>query len=596
MSYACFENIRSKCNFHEDKTIELELEDRSKKCIDIVHLNARSVVNKFDEINTFLNGLGRSWTVVCVSETWLCKETEKLFNLDGDNYRQFCTSRTDKSGGGSALYLMKHLKCKEVDVYNFKTAEVVSVQVQLGGSRKCLIIQMYRAPKNNAEFLQELEECLDKLDQMNCLTYFIGDFNMDLFSSSVNSFCESFFTLMCSHGFFPTISKATRVTADSSTLLDNIFCNDLTCIQFSGVIKSDFSDHFSIFALSDIEIEQSQNSKAPITCFNYRQIDELMVHLQTELAGLSDVTDPEEACNTVINAYKSGIEKYSYVRRPCRKSRPIKPWISPAILTSINRKNELFNLKLKTPSAQNISCYNTYKNILTRLIREAKKRYYEGEFQKYKGNSKETWNILNNLLGRKRVTVEIPSKFSGTGYVCEGDEEICNGFNDFFADIGTTLKNRIHPTGKDPLEYLPDFEGADMQLRNITEQELQTLILNLKNKGAGIDHINAKIFKKSFVSILPQLCYLFNLCINQGIFPKALKIGVIKPIYKNGDDDVFSNYRPISMLPVLSKLLEKLIYEQLLEHFLQNNLLSDQQFGFRKKHSTYMPILIYITW
>ena len=122
--------------------------------------------------------------------------------------------------------------------------------------------------------------------------------------------------------------------------------------------------------------------------------------------------------------------------------------------------------------------------------------------------------------------------------------------------------------------------------------EVENVILGLKNVGAGFDSINSKICKGTYKQILPHLVHFFNICLENSIFPAQLKTAVIKPIFKTGDPTSFSNYRPISILPFLSKILEKLIYIRLIHHFNVNALLSDKQFGFRKGHSTYMPIML----
>ena len=110
--------------------------------------------------------------------------------------------------------------------------------------------------------------------------------------------------------------------------------------------------------------------------------------------------------------------------------------------------------------------------------------------------------------------------------------------------------------------------------------------------GGGHDAINTRIFKATFSSIQDEVIYFLNLCLQQGIFPTSLKKAIIKPIYKAGDKQIFNNYRPISLLPVLSKLLEKLIYARVSKHLNLNDILCDNQFGFRTGLSTYMPILL----
>ena len=114
----------------------------------------------------------------------------------------------------------------------------------------------------------------------------------------------------------------------------------------------------------------------------------------------------------------------------------------------------------------------------------------------------------------------------------------------------------------------------------------------MKNVGSGFDKINAKIFKLTYSAILDKLVYFINICLTHGKFPSMLKLAVIKPIFKSGDKRLMTNYRPISMLPYISKILEKVIHCRLSEHLEINNILCPNQFGFRKGFSTYMPLLL----
>ena len=131
-----------------------------------------------------------------------------------------------------------------------------------------------------------------------------------------------------------------------------------------------------------------------------------------------------------------------------------------------------------------------------------------------------------------------------------------------------------------------------MNLEPTNEEELTAIIDSLKYVGAGVDKINAKLFKLSYKSILKPILHLFNSCLESGTFPLSFKIAVIKPIFKSGDRQEVSNYRPISILPFMSKILEKLIYCRLINHLDDNHIILDNQFGFQKNKATYMPILL----
>jgi len=355
------------------------------------------------------------------------------------------------------------------------------------------------------------------------------------------------------------------------------------------------SDHFPIFislqAIVPKEIREQGTFK-----FDYRQIDKLTEHLSNTLdtAKFQDISDPEEACNTLLDAYKSGIEKFSIKFAANRKNTKIKPWISPGILCSINHKNKLFSKKTKHPTAENLRIYNKYKNMLNNIIREAKKHYYKTEIESNKRKPKELWKILNTLTKGKKQTQRFPSVFQNKNGVEVSDRsDVAEGFNTFFSEIGEQLQEKIPQTDKDPLDYMRD--DIELQLDEFeltTQNELSNIIKNMKNVGAGADGINAKIFKGTYHAILVHILHLMNLCLQKGVFPKKLKIAVIKPAYKAGRKDVFGNYRPISMLPYISKVLEKIIHNRLMSYFIPNNMISEDQYGFQTGLSTYMPHIL----
>ena len=271
----------------------------------------------------------------------------------------------------------------------------------------------------------------------------------------------------------------------------------------------------------------------------------------------------------------------------------IKPWMTQGLLCSINHKNKLFSQKLKNPSTRNIHAYNQFRNCLNKAIINAKKMYYQNEFSKYQYNPKKTWETLHKLLRHKSKKNVMPSKLiNDEGKELNDTVDIAEGFNEFLTGIGTKLKQKINHSTMDPLELVQPTPNEDMILSPVNEYDVEQIILQLKDVGAGIDNINSKKFKSSYKPIISQLTYFFNLCIATATFPKALKIAVVKPIYKGGDSCLLANYRPISILPFISKILEKIIYIQLSTYIATNDILTDRQFGFRTKHSTYMPIML----
>ena len=171
-------------------------------------------------------------------------------------------------------------------------------------------------------------------------------------------------------------------------------------------------------------------------------------------------------------------------------------------------------------------------------------------------------------------------------------ESVACQFNDYYSKVAHSLDAALGPcTVDDPLSYLRTVRVTEpLVFQPVGQETIRCTIANLNDTGAGLDGINSKLLKQLSPVIVPHLTHLVNICITTGRFPAVLKTALITPIYKSGSRSLFSNYRPISVLPVVSKILESVIYNQLISFLAENEILYDYQFGFRANHSTYMPI------
>lgn len=159
--------------------------------------------------------------------------------------------------------------------------------------------------------------------------------------------------------------------------------------------------------------------------------------------------------------------------------------------------------------------------------------------------------------------------------------------------MAPNLDTALGPPVEDPMSFMADVGTPEtMTFAPITSANIHKIILELNDTGAGIDGINTKLLKLLIPVILTPLTHLINLCVTKNTFPSIFKQALITPIFKAGSRTLFSNYRPISILPVLSKVLETVMYQQLMSFVNNSQLLSSHQFGFRAGHSSYMPIAL----
>lgn len=188
--------------------------------------------------------------------------------------------------------------------------------------------------------------------------------------------------------------------------------------------------------------------------------------------------------------------------------------------------------------------------------------------------------------------VKFPPYFSDSGKTFTDTHEISCKFNDFFVNVGASLaKRKIKNTGGSPLDHIdgcfPPFENFDRPDSN----EIQDVIDKLKPTAAGNDEVRTTLVKEIKTFIVNPLTFIFSLSLETGVVPNDLKVAKVIPIFKSDDPSSFTNYRPVSILPCFSKILEKLVYKRILHHINLNNILYNHQYSFRKKHSAYMALL-----
>ena len=168
------------------------------------------------------------------------------------------------------------------------------------------------------------------------------------------------------------------------------------------------------------------------------------------------------------------------------------------------------------------------------------------------------------MIINKRKSKLLCKEFKCNGETITDDVKISNKFNNFFVNVGSSLASGIPPSTKNATDFIKHDSVSKFYLTSVTEDEISKIIVNLKNCSPGWDEIKPNIVKHINHCIKMPLAYICNLSFQKGIFPSEMKLANVVPIYKSGDEMLFSNYRPVSVLPVFSKVLERLMYNRLL--------------------------------
>ena len=219
------------------------------------------------------------------------------------------------------------------------------------------------------------------------------------------------------------------------------------------------------------------------------------------------------------------------------------------------------------------------------MIRNAKKMYYRSSFSKYKNNLRNTWKLINGLMSRNSGRHSVKT-IVVDGLETQDESQIANYFNEYFSNVAVNLESEIPSHCRSPSDYVTSNVPNSFFISPISQSECVNLICDLKNTTCKLNVLPVKILKLVADLVCFPLCKLINLSVERGIFPDILKSAEIIPVFKKDDSKIVSNYRPIAILPLFSKIFEKFFTNRLISFLNCNNIISPCQFGFQRGVST----------
>jgi len=594
------------CNYLFDTEVNCSF----KQGFSILHLNSRSFNRNRDFIDVFISNLNYTFSIIALSETWFKEDDSNIINIS--NYNLITVPRQGRRSGGVALYVLKSLSFKVrndlklihnnqiADGANVDHSESVFVELISPHSKNVIVGNIYRAHRTDINlFNADLSKCLDRIASEDKVCYISGDFNHDLLcydsDLKINDFVNTFYA----HNMYPLIDRPTRITANTATILDNIFTNVLSKQIKSGVCVVNITDHYPIYQITNsLDIKTTCPNSVFSRSFNQSNMNSFKNHLElTNWDNVMNANSPQDAYTNFTTRFNSLYNRCFPLRRKRTKASSHrvtrKPWITSAILKSIHRKDKLYRKFRSSPTAANKLALARYKNTLTTLIRVTKKSYYADLLDDHKSNLKQTWKVLNDLLGRTRKS-HLPDSFVFNECSTSDPIKIADGLNNYFTNVGSKLANQIPVSQVNYRHFLsniPSPQGSLFLSPTDSTEVIEICSAFKSGTSCGHDDIKPDVIKAVINYITSPLVHVFNLSIINGIVPDDLKIARVVPIHKSGNTDKCSNYRPISVLSAFSKIFEKIIHKRLYGFLDRFNLLHKSQFGFRKQYSSYMAVL-----
>ena len=605
-------------DYHDIDSLIKKLKNPKDK-FSTLSLNIESLKSKFNRLKSFLEILNKDGCfldALLIQETWLTdnqcsEEAIKDYKIPG--YHTISLGRKCGRKGGLIIYLKETFKFTLRDLY--KTSldwEGIFIDITHNHGeimpQKITLANIYRPPRSNNSddsiklFIENIKDIIITLSKEHSTIITGGDFNINLLHLTHRLKFQEYFDLFVSNGSIPQITLPTRFAKKSATLIDQIFCRftKYSSSHKSGIIVTKISDHLPCFSVINYFSKSKPKPRYVKICKNGPEAisafkKEVEAKLSSENFDLDPLADPNEnytKLEKIISIAKENSFPMTEVKFNQYKHK-ISPWITYGILNSIKSRDKLYVKVLKTSS--NSAKYKTliddldaHCDILEKTKREAKKQYYKNEFENYQSDIKKTWGKINEILSRNRKDAEFPSFFLDGEKVLTTDQDIANCFNTFFCNIGPDLAKSIQgPANKSYKDYLKQNILSSFMFETVDTDLVSKYITQLKSKSSfGHDGISSIILKHIGKEISSLLSTIINQSLLTGIFPDTLKIAKISPIFKKENPHITDNYRPISLLPVVSKIFEKVAFKQVYDYFCDKKLLYKSQYGFRKKHST----------
>ena len=566
------------------------------KMLSMLHLNIRSIAKNLHYLRNYLQLLAHEFPCIGLTETWFNEATVNTYKLE--HYNQVNNFRHNKKGGGVSISIHKTICFKQRTDLNLLKDSFESVFVEIEKAlfathKNILIGVIYRPPNTDINrFNEYLTEIMQKINKENKLGYLMGDLNINLLNCDKHIPSNEFLNLMYAHSYIPLISKATRISKSSATLIDNIFTNNIMFDNMNGILVTDISDHFPIFTIAKHATRKQIPITKDIRIFNEINISKFKTKLQmTDWGPILATREPQSGYDLFKKEFSKAYDNAFPIKRIKVGYKNRLPWLSQALKNSIKSKNKLYVAYKKQPLPDNLTKYKTYKSILDKTLKNVERNYYADQLNKNRNDLSKSWRILKSILNQRNETT-YPNIFNHQGRILTTKKDISNKFNDFFIQIGPTIASNIMKTNSSPTSYLGNRNINTIYLEPVCHEEVKTIVTNLKNSSPGWDHIGPKTIKCAIEHFIVPLTHIINLSLTTGIVPSQMKRANVLPLYKDGDPTSFNNYRPVSLLSVLSKVLERVMYARCIKFIEKHNILYDRQFGFRQNHSITHALLL----
>ena len=520
--------------------------------------NVRSLNKNLDNLQVVLEQQSTKPVAVCITETWLNKNSH-VQSLTLRGYQHLLFTNREKRGGGVGIYIDEKYSAVKQGEFSDDQIQLLSTKISLNKYNFSLIVG-YVKPNTS---IDKITCCFENfwnnlVLKENEKQFLCGDFNIDHFKNSIQlkllKSCLETFGLHFSPNIVPS-----RETDKSQSCIDVIYSNS-HCE--TNVLKTHVSDHYSVTATLDKAInlkseEVTLTKKWAVLRDTEAQL-KLKFLLTHELQKLNDLCDkitPNQFCLKLHEAVNKCVDKIVPLKRYSTSRQ--QSWVDNEVKNLATKKWSLYQKMIKTNNENTRNKFKRVRNQLQKLIETKKRDFYQSRIhQEGRKTSKSFFDCVKQLKG------------DNSEQKCKLDIKTANQFHEFFTNIGKDLAKKFS-SGKCKRLYQ---HNRTIVVNSIEVRDIENIIKNLKNKySCDVFGLNNFLIKTCASQLAPSITKLINMCIQARIFPECLKQAIVVPIHKGGSLNIPSNFRPISLLPIVGKIFEKVVHAQI-EDFLEGKV------------------------
>ncbi|MCG7878660.1 MAG: reverse transcriptase domain-containing protein [Candidatus Thiodiazotropha endolucinida] len=553
--------------------------------LSIIQLNIQSLIPKLDILETEM----QYYDIVVLTETWLkpehCDDDLRISNFDTP-YRK---DRTDRLGGGVAIYVKTGLNC--ICRPDLITGELEGLCIELiFKNHKLLVCGIYRPPNSPNAYWDLIDDTFDSMSNSGTRDIIIvGDFNNDMLNPLASTKMTN---LISSYNFHQLVDEPTHYTENSSSVIDLVLVskpeNALYCDVISPFIPNLVRYHCPTVLYLKYRKPVSKTYKRHIWLYDrgdYNEYRHKLTQVNWDQVFVSNNINEcaDKLTDSILKAARATIPNKTVTIRPNEPE-----WINAQIKREIRKRKRLFkNAKRKNTTAS----WNKFKqkrNEVTLLTRNAKKQYKDkliNDLINSNTNSKRWHRLVKQIIAPQNNTQ--PIQFLEIGdEIVQTDHEIAETLNTYFLEQSTL---------DDSHAFIPECHPPNYELLEnvyITNDDVKEAISLVKsNKAPGPDHISPRLFKEGANELIPQLRKLFNLSLAVREFPVSWKTSNLTAVHKKDSRSNPGNYRPISLLNYAGKLMERCIHKHVSNYLIEHSVITPFQSGFQSGDSTVNQLL-----